>query len=52
MVCRTTARTVEAPAGPRLGVTINEAEIARHPFKQEVLHARHAVLPDGTVVDW
>ena len=42
----------DLPQGPGLGVTINEAEVARHPFRQEILHARHAVLPDGTVVDW
>jgi len=40
------------PERPGLGVEVNEAVAAKHPFKQEVLHATHAVLPDGTVVDW
>ena len=40
------------PRMPGLGVEVDEAVIARHPFKQEVLHARNAVMPDGTVVDW
>lgn len=40
------------PERPGLGLEVNEAEIARHPFEQEILHARNAVLPDGTVVDW
>lgn len=40
------------PQAPGLGVEVNEAEAARHPFAPEVLHALHAVLPDGTIVDW
>ena len=40
------------PEKPGLGVEVDEAVIARHPFQQEVLHARNAVMPDGTVVDW
>lgn len=40
------------PEAPGLGVEVDEAEAARHPFAQEVLHTRHAVLPDGTLVDW
>ena len=42
----------QVPTRPGLGVEVNEAEIARHPFAQEVLHARNAVLADGTIVDW
>lgn len=42
----------DIPEKPGLGIEVNEAEIARHPFQQEVLHATNAVLPDGTVVDW
>jgi galactonate dehydratase len=42
----------EVPLGPGLGVEINEAEAARHPFKQEVMHATGAVLDDGTIVEW
>ncbi len=40
------------PHAPGLGVEINEKEAAKHPFEQEVIHTRNAVLPDGTVVDW
>ena len=42
----------QIPEAPGLGVEVDEAVAARHPFQQEVLHAQHAVLPDGTVVDW
>lgn len=40
------------PDAPGLGVEINEAEAARHPFVQEPFHTRGAVLPDGTIADW
>jgi galactonate dehydratase len=42
----------QAPAAPGLGVEVDESAVAKHPFAQEVLHARNAVLEDGTVVDW
>jgi len=42
----------DLPEKPGLGIEINEAEIAKHPFEQEVLHAANAVLDDGTIVDW
>ncbi|MBV9705020.1 MAG: galactonate dehydratase [Methylobacteriaceae bacterium] len=42
----------QIPEAPGLGVEVDQAVVARHPFAQEVLHARHAVLDDGTVVDW
>lgn len=42
----------EIPDTPGLGVTINEKEAAKHPFKQEVIHTQSAMLEDGTVVDW
>jgi galactonate dehydratase len=42
----------DLPEKPGLGIEVNEAEIAKHPFEQEVLHATNAVLPDGTIVDW
>ncbi|WP_269496653.1 enolase C-terminal domain-like protein [Castellaniella sp. S9] len=42
----------QVPDSPGLGVEINEREAARHPFKQEVMHAAGAVLDDGTIVDW
>jgi len=40
------------PETAGLGVEVDEVECARHPFKQEVLHATNAVLSDGTIVDW
>ena len=42
----------QVPEAPGLGVEIDEAAAARHPFRQEILAAGDAVLPDGTVVDW
>lgn len=42
----------QIPETPGLGVEVNEAVAAKHPFKQEVFHTDHAVLADGTVVDW
>jgi len=42
----------QIPEKPGLGVELNESVAAKHPFEQEVLHASHAVLADGTVVDW
>jgi galactonate dehydratase len=42
----------DVPTKPGLGLEVDEAVIAGHPFQQEVLHARNAVLADGTVVDW
>ncbi|RUT32733.1 galactonate dehydratase [Arsenicitalea aurantiaca] len=40
------------PELPGLGVEVNEAIAAKHPFETEVYHAKHAVMPDGTAVDW
>jgi galactonate dehydratase len=40
------------PDQPGLGVEINEKEAIKHPFEQEVIHTRNAVLSDGTIVDW
>jgi len=42
----------QIPQAPGLGVEVDEKVAAKHPFKQEVMHATHAVLDDGTVVDW
>ncbi len=42
----------QIPDEPGLGVEIDEAAAARHPFKQEPIHPIHARLADGTVVDW
>lgn len=35
---------------PGLGIELDEAQIAQHPFEQEILQA--VVHPDGTVGDW
>jgi len=40
------------PDRPGLGVEVSEATVAKHPFKQEIMHAGNAVLADGTIVDW
>jgi galactonate dehydratase len=42
----------QVPEAPGLGVEVDEAVIAAHPFRQEVMHASNAVLHDGTIVDW
>lgn len=42
----------DLPEKPGLGIEVDERVIAAHPFEQEVLHARNAMMPDGTVVDW
>lgn len=39
-------------AAPGLGIEINEAAAARHPFKQEVIHSLHARAHDGAILDW
>jgi galactonate dehydratase len=38
------------PDRPGLGVEVNEAEAAKHPFRQEVLMTPYH--PDGSVADW
>jgi galactonate dehydratase len=42
----------QVPEAPGLGIEVDETECARHPFAPEVMHTRHAVLEDGTIVDW
>jgi galactonate dehydratase len=42
----------EVPESPGLGVEVDEAVAARHPFRPEVIHTTNAVLDDGTIVDW
>jgi galactonate dehydratase len=42
----------EIPEAPGLGVEVNEAAAAKHPFKQEIFQTQHAFLSDGTIVDW
>lgn len=55
-VAETVIRRVDGawqiPEKPGLGVEVNEKVAARHPFRQEIFHTLHAVLEDGTVVDW
>jgi len=43
-------RIVRPNTRPGLGIEINEAEVKKHPFQQEVLQ-RH-FYPDGAVGDW
>jgi galactonate dehydratase len=40
------------PEAPGLGIEVDEAVCDAHPFKQELIHPRGAVLADGTVVSW
>ncbi len=40
------------PEAPGLGIEVNEKVAAAHPYAPEIFHTQHAVLPDGTVVDW
>ena len=35
---------------PGLGIEINEDEVRKHPFQQEIL--RRSFTPDGAVTDW
>lgn len=50
-ICKTAGRW-ELPELPGLGITVNEDEITKHPFEQEVLHISTATLVDGTIVEW
>ncbi|HRJ71538.1 MAG TPA: galactonate dehydratase [Terrimicrobiaceae bacterium] len=43
-------RLVQPSSKPGLGIEINEREVARHPFAQEVLQRSFAA--DGAVTDW
>ncbi len=43
-------RTVRPNTQPGLGVTINEDEVRRHPFEQEIL--QRVFYSDGSVGDW
>jgi galactonate dehydratase len=43
-------RIVRPSTRPGLGITINEAEVKRHPFEQEVL--QRVFYKDGSVGDW
>jgi galactonate dehydratase len=37
---------------PGLGIEVNEAAAAKHPFKQEVIHATTVRAHDGAILDW
>jgi galactonate dehydratase len=37
---------------PGLGIEVNEAAAAKHPFQQEVIHAMTVRAHDGAVLDW
>lgn len=43
-------RLVRPNTRPGLGITINEAEVKKHPFQQEILLREFS--PDGAVTDW
>ena len=42
----------QVPQAPGLGIEVDEAICARHPYAAEVMHTANAVMPDGTIVDW
>ncbi|MGI8977815.1 MAG: galactonate dehydratase [Pirellulaceae bacterium] len=46
----TAGRIVRPNTRPGLGIEINEAEVKKHPFEQEVL--QRVYHPDGSVGDW
>jgi galactonate dehydratase len=37
---------------PGLGIEVNEAEAAKHPFKQETFATSVARAADGAILDW
>jgi galactonate dehydratase len=46
----TKGRIVRPNQRPGLGIEINEAEVRRHPFQQEIL--QRSFYADGSVGDW
>lgn len=40
------------PEAPGLGIDIDEAEAAKHPYAPEVIPALQAILPDGRIANW
>jgi galactonate dehydratase len=42
----------DLPHRPGLGIEVDEKVIDAHPFAPDILHARTAVMADGTIVDW
>ena len=43
-------RIVRPNTKPGLGITINEAEVKKHPFQQELL--QRVFYKDGSIGDW
>ena len=43
-------RIVRPHSQPGLGISINEEEIAKHPFEQEIPQV--VFYPDGAIGDW
>jgi galactonate dehydratase len=37
---------------PGLGIEVDEAAAARHPFRQEIIHATTVRAADGAILDW
>jgi galactonate dehydratase len=37
---------------PGLGIEVNEAAAAKHPFRQEIIHATTVRAHDGAILDW
>jgi galactonate dehydratase len=42
----------EVPQAPGLGIEIDEAAAAKHPFAQEIIPATESVLADGRIANW
>ncbi len=42
----------QVPEAPGLGIEVDEAVCAKHPFAPEIIHTVNAVMDDGTIVDW
>jgi galactonate dehydratase len=42
----------DVPETPGLGIEIDEKAASRHPFKQEIILSRDAILSDGTIANW
>ncbi len=42
----------QVPERPGLGIEIDEAVAARHPYERESIETKNAVMSDGTIVDW
>ncbi|MEQ8480109.1 MAG: enolase C-terminal domain-like protein [Hoeflea sp.] len=42
----------QIPDAPGIGIEIDEAEAAMHPFEQERILAKDAALADGTIANW